>query len=351
MVISGYQRLLILDKQCVESLKTAYRPGSIKNYKTKANSYLRFTYFHHLKPFPAQEWQLVRYVRYLANGVTSYDTVKGYLSGVKCLHEIGGFPFPPPHQLKILGMEMRSIKFELAGQVKKAVPVTPKLLLKIYNIVDFTDNEQLVAYVALVVGFMLFLRKSNLVPESRGKFNGKEQLTWDDLWWYGEVLMVVIKWSKTLQYREKELELPLVRAQTFQLCGVHWINHLQSAFKPEGHHPVFSYPKCGEIIPLTYDRLSKLYKGWVAQLGLDPEKGYTLHGLRRGGANHALTVGICGEDIQLMGDWRSDAYMQYIDLNLDRKVFNMVQFVQEMDRESEELWEGLEDEVMLPFLA
>ena len=48
-----------------------------------------------------------------------------------------------------------------------------------------------------------------------------------------------------------------------------------------------------------------------------------------------------------MGDWASDAYLEYIDLTLDRRVTNMVKFVEEIDRqvllEEEEEWEKLDD--------
>ena len=67
-------------------------------------------------------------------------------------------------------------------------------------------------------------------------------------------------------------------------------------------------------------------------LGYD-ETRFTLHGLRRGGMNHVMTVGLAGADIQLMGDWASSAYLTYIDLNLERRVMNMVRFVDEVDRQ------------------
>ena len=54
-------------------------------------------------------------------------------------------------------------------------------------------------------------------------------------------------------------------------------------------------------------------------------------GSTEGGANQALTVGIGGQDIQLMGDWKSNAYMEYLDLTLERKLSNMVKFVDETD--------------------
>ena len=333
---------MLIDRQCINSLKTIYRPGTLRNYRSKSNSYLRFSEFYGLSPFPTTEWNLIRYALYLANGMTSYDSVKGYLSGVKKLHELGGYSFPT--ELKLLAAEMRSIKYELASAVKKAVPVTPHLLKRIFKLVDIKDVVQVAGFTALVVGFMLFLRKSNLVPDTQQSFDPKHQLTWGDLWWNGDILMVIIRWSKTLQYRQKELELPLVPANTVQVCAVYWIKYLKCLTKPKIDDPLLSYPSGGKLVPLTYDKLGKMYRTWLSQLGITQLDNYTLHGLRRGGANHALTVGICGEDVQLMGDWKSQAYMEYIDLNMERRLFNMVHFIEKMDEKLEgDDWDGCED--------
>ena len=192
--------MIPLDHQCVKTMTYGYRPGTQCNYKSCANGYHRFCYFYELQPFPATEWNLVRYVRYLANGVTSYGTVTGYLSTIKRLHEIGGYPFPQElHQLKL---ELMTIKFELAGPMKQVTPVTLSLLVRIFEVVNQADNKQMVGYAALVIGFCLFLRKSNLVPESLSQFKAGEQLVKGDVWNYLGYMMVDIRWSKTLQYRE-----------------------------------------------------------------------------------------------------------------------------------------------------
>ena len=62
-------------------------------------------------------------------------------------------------------------------------------------------------------------------------------------------------------------------------------------------------------------------KEWVTKTGRNGDE-YMLHGLRRAGTNHALTAGICGEDLMLIGNWQSQAYMAYIDLSMDRRVMN-----------------------------
>ena len=47
----------------------------------------------------------------------------------------------------------------------------------------------------------------------------------------------------------------------------------------------------------------------------------------------------------LMGDWASNAYLQYIDLTLERRVTNMVKFVDEMDKILDQVddWDGDRD--------
>ena len=269
-------------------------------------------------------------MRYVANAVTSFDTVTRYLSLVKRLHEFGAMAFPA--QVHLLKFELMVIKKELMHLVKKAPPIMPTILLEIAGKVDWTREEEMVAYAALVIGFTLFLRKSNLVSESVNSFNKKEQLTVEDVWCHQELVMVEIKWSKTLQTRDKELVIPLVPAKTQMLCAAGWVKRiLRSRRKVSVGDPLFGYQSNGLVIPLTYDKLSKRLKEWVSATGRDGQE-YTLHGLcRGGGGNQALTVGIGGQDIQLMGDWKSNPYMEYLDLTLERKLSNMVKFVDETD--------------------
>ena len=98
------------------------------------------------------------------------------------------------------------------------------------------------------------------------------------------------------------------------------------------------------MISLTTEVLSKKFKEWIRKTGRQDDS-YSLHGLRRGGTNHALTVGLCSEDVKLMGDWISLAYLQYIDLTMERRVTNIVKFIDEMDTlvEQTDVWECSND--------
>lgn len=177
----------------------------------------------------------------------------------------------------------------------------------------------------------MFLRKSNLVPDSKGGFNPQKQLTRADIQIGESLVLVIIKWSKTIQYKEKELVLPLLPARDVRICPVFWIKLMVKKVKAKGSQPLFAVPDSsdGGVLPLTYDQLSGKYKNWVAKTGRATDR-YTLHGLRKGGACHALEVGLGGEDLKILGDWATDAYMRYLDLSLQRRVDNMVTFMKNL---------------------
>ena len=106
----------------------------------------------------------------------SIGTVQNYTGGVRKLHDLAGYLTPNPAESNYKLM-MQALKAALARPVKQAEPMAPKILRDIYDYVDLTDPLQLVCYTSILVGFYLFLRKSNLAPESTTTFNPDKQLT------------------------------------------------------------------------------------------------------------------------------------------------------------------------------
>ena len=102
---------------------------------------------------------------------------------------------------------------------------------------------EVVCYMALLVGFYLFLRKSNLVPESTTTFNPKEQLTRADAFIAGWLELINIRWRKTIQYKEKELHLPLIHTKCQAICPIYWVKYMLQLIPGEPQDPFFSVPK------------------------------------------------------------------------------------------------------------
>ena len=205
----------------------------------------------------------------------------------------------------------------LARPVKQAAPLDPEILEKMFLQVNLKSEEQLVAWVALIFAFHLLLRKSNLVLDTQGEFDPHKQLARHSLCLAQNAILVEIKWSKTLQFKEKVLTLPLVRLKNTTICPVYWAWQLVKCVSGCPHQPLFCYHRKGKYMVLTYPRLTFWFKEWLDKTGI-PSKGFTLHSCRRGGATFLRKANIPGEIIKILGNWASEAYLRYIDLTLSK---------------------------------
>ena len=142
----------VLDEQCYEGLRSEYRPGSFKNLRAQAHIYFNFCKTHNLRPLPADEWQMVRFSRYIGNTVSFIYTIQNYNGGVRKLHSFTGYE--ANYQLII-----QSLKAELAKPTKQAIPITPQILREIYDQVDWSQPIEVVCYMALLVRFTYFYIK------------------------------------------------------------------------------------------------------------------------------------------------------------------------------------------------
>ena len=149
--------------------------SSSRGLRTHINAYVEFCTIYSLYIFNSSVLQIRRFVGHLSKSLQSPDSMKCYVSGVRNLFLLIGRE-PPDISDYIYGLTMKGITRFKGHMVKRALPVTPELLVHVFAQVDFTDNRQLVAWVALLVGFYTFFRKSNLVPQLAVKFNPAHQL-------------------------------------------------------------------------------------------------------------------------------------------------------------------------------
>jgi hypothetical protein len=71
-------------------------------------------------------------------------------------------------------------------------------------------------------------------------------------------------------------------------------------------------PYAKGLVPLTHYVFVGGLKHCLRAIGVDASL-YSRHSFRRGGATYAHRLGVDPMLIKRMGDWRSDAYMLYID--------------------------------------
>ena len=191
------------------------------------------------------------------------------------------------------------------------------MLLKIVEIVQVNDQKQLATWVAVLFGFYLFLRKSNLVPVNR-QHDPMHQLSRCDIKYLRNVLVAKIKWSKTNQFGQNNLRVPVFREGISRICPVEWLLYMVKKIPARGKHNLFSFiNELGLVVPVTYADLTVQLREWLQQIGIPNVQNFSSHSLRRGGITHAFNRRIPEQTIKILGNWASQAYCKNIDVTLE----------------------------------
>lgn len=156
----------------------------------------------------------------------------------------------------------------------------------------------------------MFLRASNLVSPTRKEFDPAKQLVRQDIRRFKNAVVVDIKWSKTIQFAERILQVPLLPVADQDICPVTWIVWMYQTFPAKATDPAFAVPESGKMVPVSYSQLHTKLQNWSKKLNLTHLR-LTPHCLRKGGCTYAHNVNIEAEAVQLIGDWASSAYKRY----------------------------------------
>ena len=137
--------------------------------------------------------------------------------------------------------------------------ITPVILTKIRYLLNLRSPLHVVFWVACLTMFFGLFQKSNVqAPTTR--FDPAKHLCCSDIIVHHWGLVVIIKWSKILQFRERSVSVPLPYIKGHPLCPTTAVVHafsLTSTGLLLG--PALTYPTLSEVQPLRYHNLSKCF--------------------------------------------------------------------------------------------
>ena len=245
-----------------------------------------------IPPVPITEDILAKYAAFLARRLRP-NSVKQYINIVRIMHLEVGYENPAKDSF-LLKTTLRGIERSLGTMVHRKTPITPHLLLFIKEKLNFRLELDCVFWAACLVMFCGLFRKSNLF--SKNGFKRSDIFINND-----GVLELKVTSSKTIQCRERALTVRLPPIHPHPLCPVRAVCDAFRVTAPKpGGAPAF---------PMGGDVFDKKLKTVLA----NSEGNFASHSFRRGGAVWCLTQKIPSEVIKLMGDWKSNVYMQYLD--------------------------------------
>ena len=222
-----------------------------------------------------------------------------------------------PTQNPLFERFMAGLRRTSGGTPKRKRPVTPEMLQAMAAIVlDRGDTETNIVFFAILIGFFAFLRKSNLTVDSDVLLDTSKMMRRSDIRIdRGQyVLWVRIRRTKSLQYGDREIWIPIHGWPRHVLDIIAWADLAMAPYKPvqktEDHVFAGRWRGSTEVTPLKYAEFLTRLKDLVKAIGLDPTN-VAGHSLRRGGASYAFHRGIPPEVIKQLGDWQSDCYLIY----------------------------------------
>lgn len=309
-----------------QSNKAAYADGTRKNFQVQWESYLLFCTYFNFVSLPTCTETLQLFAQFLSRTFKSTDSIRNYINGIKSMHLLLGYSVEQINKF-LLNLSIKGIAKLHPYRRKQAEPVTPEILISIADTMNFHDKADLVFWCLFLFAFFLLARKSNLVPTSKKDSILKKFLLRQDVIDHGNYLLVNMRWTKTIQRGERILQIPLIGMPDSILCPVHAYRTMCRAIPASADAPLFITPQKQVV---NYNMYQSKLRYYIQKIGKDPTI-FSTHSFRRGFATLLFRARIPADKIQLMGDWRSDAYKKYLTFSLEDKIKvaeNMRNFIQ-----------------------
>ena len=169
--------------------------------------------------------------------------------------------------------------------------------------------------------FFLFARISNLVPDSRCHIDDYHCLRRGDINPSHFGVCVKFLWSKTNQFGNRVLELPLFSIPNSPLCPVRQFYLTCELVPASSRSPLFVHrSRSGIVKPILKRQFVSVLHARLGPAKVGQSHLFRGHSFRRGGTSWAFLAGLPGELIQIFGDWHSDAYKCYLDISMALKL-------------------------------
>jgi hypothetical protein len=286
----------------------AFAKSTVKTYKSQTTSFLKFCMHYGIPPLPASQQTLCSYLAFLSRSLWP-SSIKGYMNAVRLLHIEAGFENPIAENWE-LSMIQRGITCMLGKPPKQKLPITTRILTDLHSTLADTPADN-AFWLACLIAFFGFLRKSTLLPHSQDLSAGKYISCGDVVQITLQSFAVRIRFSKTIQFGQRVLELPYVFCTDTRLCPVRaLLIHLGKSPLPQSR-PLFNFLDKGIEFFFTNSFFMLRLRSGLRATG-HPASEISCHSFRRGGASLAYEVRLSATDIKQRGDWRSNAFERYL---------------------------------------
>ena len=262
-------------------------------------------------PFPVTEYLLCCFATFMANEGLVPQSIKSYLAAVRNMQLSLGLPDPREQSaFPVLKRVQTGISRARLGRQQPSrirLPITGQVLRRVKAELEQSSHpERTVIWAVCCVAFFGFFRLGELLLPSQDAFNPRLHLAWGDVAvddaCNPRMVRCHLKQSKTDQLGRG---VDVVLGKTgLDLCPVAAaLGYI--ALRGDQLGPFFL---TASKVPLSK---SDFIGTVLGRIGL-PAEDYAGHSFRIGAATSAALAGVEDSTIQLLGRWRSAAFLRYI---------------------------------------
>ena len=228
------------------SLRQGFAASTRRNLAIQKGKFLAFCTRFAVRPFPASLDTLCMYAQFLGNTFQSVDAIRNYIQGVKTLHTLKGLR-TSQFDSQILSLLLRGLRRTKAHVTRQALPITPLILQDLHRQLHFHDTEDRVFWALCLLAFFSVFRKSNLVATSASTFHPRRQLLRRDIIVNQSSLWVRKRWSKTIQFGQRQLVVPVLSIPHSSLCPVTAYSNMCRVVPGQQRSPSLCHPPSGNL--------------------------------------------------------------------------------------------------------
>ena len=259
------------------------------------------------------QYDILSYIMYLSDSLASPGAALNYLSGARTWVRMVNGATNGFDSYSVALMK-RGIQRNSAHRVIQAPPLAPADIKNVVIFMRSAGPNGLVLTAAILIGYFTLIRQSNLlVPDNVN--SDSHVVRTKDITATSTEIIIKLRSTKTRWKSGPPLHIAVPAIRGSPYCpATAWLKYIARL------HPPRNGPAFIDVngLPLKPRALLGTMRLALAVAGHPRAQAFTLHSLRRGGAQACAQMGASLSDIQELGTWKSHAVHTYVPRDLVR---------------------------------
>ena len=290
-------------------MESAFRPKTRRYYELLFRNFIGFCICNKIVIQCISLQEIMAYLEFLVENNVSANMLANNISALKANFVKWGLKFKIWDHPRIKYF-LKSVKINRPLRPTHRNIMSLDVLRKLIKACDTLESH--FTYKAIfLMAFFGFLRISNLAPHSYSQFNPSRHLTPSDIGFKKSTMTVALKWSKTMQTRDRVHTIVLPKLGYSILCPGNTLKWAFAVYSPGHNDPLFQVFTRSGFQLVTESRLRKVLSKLNVRLGLDSHH-FTFHVFKRSGATCTYNAHVPLQSIKTHGSWASECVWTYI---------------------------------------